>query len=337
MNYSVRRRQYRVKGFSLIKLAALFVLLTQCALAQEKSCLEQLKDLRLESLVGKVTTHYSPGQRKRASEMKVLLEEASSFYERSLGLTPVVTLAALAPAEWPFLLDKPYGLPTLRTGPCRRGGIWNAPKQYLAIMPVTLSGPLYDDWIALKASLSPETMKKLKKSGITFEQGGQVLVDFVALHELGHAYHHAMGIDNVSSFFAEFMGNYFAYAFLRSTKERLDKSTMLVLNANLEGITPIHASLDKFEKFQSREHPPTEAWYNSAFTVKVAEVYEKKGFAFLREVRDAFGGEKYLSINNEEILRRLEKIQPGFVKWSQNLPRLAEKKATQSGKPKMGS
>nr|MBA3769752.1 hypothetical protein [Blastocatellia bacterium] len=66
-------------------------------------------------------------------------------------------------------------------------------------------------------------------------------------------------------------------------------------------------------------------------------VYEKKGFAFLREVRDAFAGEKYLSINNEEILRRLEKIQPGFMKWSQNLPRLAEKKATQSGKPKMGS
>ncbi len=129
MRYPVRRRRFNFRGLSVIKLAALFVLLTQCALAQEKSCVEQLKDLRLESLEGKVTTHYSPGQRKRASEMKVLLEEASSFYERSLGLTPVVTLAALAPAEWPFLLDKPYGLPTLRTGPCRRGGIWNAPKQ----------------------------------------------------------------------------------------------------------------------------------------------------------------------------------------------------------------
>jgi hypothetical protein len=326
MRDPLRRRRFNFRALSLIKLAALFLLLTQGALAQEKTCLEQLKDLRLESLPGKVQTHFSPGQRIRASEMKALLEEAGAFYERSLGLTPVVTLAALAPQEWPLLLDRPYGLPTMRTGPCKRGGSTNLPPQYLAIMPITAGGPIYDGWISLKGSLSPETIKKLKKSGITFEQAGRVFVDFVALHELGHAYAHAMGINTVSSFFAEFTANYFAYAFLRSTKERLDKRTMLVLNANLEGITPIHASLDKFEKFQSREHPPTEAWYNSAFTVKAAEVYEARGFAFLREVRDAFAGEKYLSITNEEILRRLEKIQPGFVEWAQHLPRLPEKR-----------
>jgi hypothetical protein len=54
-------------------------------------------------------------------------------------------------------------------------------------------------------------------------------------------------------------------------------------------------------------------------------------------VRDAFAGEKYLSINNEEILRRLEKIQPGFVEWAQQLPRLPEKKKMQSADPKKSS
>src|SRR5688572_22905996 len=148
MRNSVRRRRFNVRGLSLIKLVVLFLVLTQGAVAQEKTCLEQLKDLRLESLTGKVPTHFSPEQRKRASEMKALLEEAGAFYERSLGLTPVVTLAALGPQEWPLLLDRPYGLPTMRTGPCKRGGGTTSPPQYLAIMPITAGGPIYDGWIA---------------------------------------------------------------------------------------------------------------------------------------------------------------------------------------------
>jgi hypothetical protein len=101
---------------------------------------------------------------------------------------------------------------------------------------------------------------------------------------------------------------------------------MAVLEANVEGITPVHASVDRFETFRSREHPPTEAWYNSAFTLKAADVYEARGLGFLEKVRDAFRGEKYGSITNEEILARLEKIEPGYVEWARRLPELAEKK-----------
>lgn len=76
-------------------------------------------------------------------------------------------------------------------------------------------------------------------------------------------------------------------------------------------------------------------------TIAKRKAYNKSldasGFAFLREVRDAFAGEKYLSITNEEILRRLEKIQPGFMEWAQQLPRLPEKKKTQSANPKNSS
>lgn len=304
--------------FPLMTVLSLLLLSVVAAGQQQQSCLQQLQGLKLEILSGTVNTHYSPGQRERALKMKTLLEEAGSFYSRSLDLKPVVTLAALGPAEWPAMLDKPYGLPTLRMGPCRRGPIVG-PPQYVAVMPITAGGPLYNDWIAMKGSLTPGTLKKFKKLGMTHEQGGQIMLDFVALHELGHAYAHAMGIETVSGFLAEFTADYFAYAFLRSTKDRLDKRTMAVLTANTESITPIHASLDKFETFQSREHPPTEAWYNSTFTVKAAEIYDAKGWAFMREVRDAFANEKYQSINNDEILKRLDRIQPGFIAWSNSL------------------
>jgi len=44
MRNSVRRRRFNVRGLSLIKLVVLFLVLTQGAVAQEKTCLEQLKD-----------------------------------------------------------------------------------------------------------------------------------------------------------------------------------------------------------------------------------------------------------------------------------------------------
>lgn len=306
----------------------LFVLAVSISLpaaAQEKTCLEQVKDLKLGFMAGRVPTYFSPSQHKRASEMKALLEEASLFYERSLGLKPELTLAAVSPGNWASLLNKPYGLPTMRTGPCNGGGAaQTSPAQYVAIMPATVGGPIYEGWMALKDSLPPQTAVKLQNSGIEFEPAGKLLLDFVALHELGHAYAHGYGINSLSGFFAEHIGNYFAYAFLRSTEGRLDKKVMAILETNVEGITPIHASLEKFETFQSREHPPTETWYNAAFTLKAAEVYEKRGLAFLKDVRDAFSGETYGSITNEAILSRLEKIHPGYIKWARDLPRLAD-------------
>jgi hypothetical protein len=288
--------------------------------AQVVTCRDQLRALGLATLPGPIETHYSEGYRDRAVAMQALLRDAAKFYERSLKLTPAVTLAALGPDDWPKLLDKPYGLPTLRTGLCRRGA-YTGPPQYVAIMPVTAGGPIYTDWLAMKTSLSPEAMRRLKKAGLSFEEGGQTMLDFVALHELGHAYAHALGIETVSSFFAEFTGNYLAYAFLKSTPGRLDKKAMAVLRTNVEGITPIHASIDKFESFQSREHPPTEAWYNSVFTLKAQEVYDRRGLDFILKVRDAFTGEKYGTIKTDEILRRLERIEPGFVTWSNSLQR----------------
>lgn len=307
-------------------LLSLLFLFPLPAAAQEKTCLQQVRELKLEFMPGRVPTYFSPGHQKRASEMKALLEEASIFYERALGLKPELTLAAVSPAEWASLLDKPYGLPTMRPGPCKTLGVGaNATPQYVAIMPATVGGPIYDGWMALKDSLTPRTMKELKKSGVEFGQGGKMLLDFVALHELGHAYAHGYGINTLSGFFAEHIGNYFAYAFLRSTRGRLDKKVMAILAANVEAITPIHASLEKFETFRSREHPPTETWYNSVFTLKAAEVYAERGLAFLKDVREAFSGEKYGSITNEVILSRLEKIQPGYIKWSQEFPQLADK------------
>ena len=292
--------------------------------AQSKYCVDEIKDLKLQSISGRIQTYYSEGMEKRASELKTLLERASVPLGDSLNLEINLILAALGPKEWAQVLDKTYGLPTLRTGACKRGGSNFPEPKYVAIVPGGIDGPLYNDWIALKDSLSPKTLQKLKEAGVGFEQGGKLMIDFVALHELGHAYHLKFGIKNYVNFFSEFMANYVAYAFLRSTEERLDKKVLAVLSANIETITPVHSSFVKWENFRSSEHPPTEAWYNSVITLKAAEIYEQRGFEFLNTIQKAFP-EAEGQLNTENIIARMDIIHPGILKWSEGISELVKR------------
>jgi hypothetical protein len=303
----------------ILNLIATFILaINVSAAAQSKYCADEIKDLKLQSISGQIITYYSKGKEIRASELKTLLERASASLGDSLNLEINLTLAVLEAKEWAQVIDKPYGLPTLRTGACKRGGGSFPEPRYVAILPAGIDGPLYKDWIALKDSISTKTLKKLKKVGVGFEQGGKIMIDFVALHELGHAYHLQLGIKNYVNFFAEFMANYIAYAFLRSTEERLDKKVLAVLSANIETITPVHSSFIKWENFRSSEHPPTEVWYNSIITLKAAEIYEQRGFEFLTAVKNAFP-EAEGKLNTETILARLDTIHPGILKWSKGI------------------
>jgi hypothetical protein len=260
--------------------------------AAQKYCVDEIKELDLSLHTGKVNTYYSGGHEKRADELKALLERASVIFEDSLGVKIGLTMAVLNKEAWAKLMDRPYGLPTLRPGTCKRSTTKFPEAKYAAIMPAGIDGPVYDSWIILKDSVSPATMQKLKQAGIGFEQAGKVLINFVGLHELAHAFAHGFGINYYVNFFAEFIADYLTYAFLRSTPERLDKEVMAVLSGNVSGITPVHSSFYQYENFRSSEHPPTEAWYNSVITLKAAEVYEKRGFSFLYDIRKMFPEEE---------------------------------------------
>lgn len=294
---------------------------TGVASAEEQSCAGQVRGMSLEQAAGRVPTYFSHGHRQRALEIQDLLDRATRYYEHALGVRPLVTVAALDPHDWRSVLDKPYGLPTLRIGPCRGRKPETMQPEYVAILPVTAEGPLTRDWLAMRGTMSRASMRGLRRAGLTFDAGAAEMLEFVALHELGHAYAHAIGIESISSFYAEFTGNYLAYAYLRSTPERRDRKTLAVLRANVDTIRPIHASLERFEQFRSSEDPPTEAWYNSAFTLKAAEVFDRRGVAFLRSVEDSFAGEQYGKITVNEIIARLDRLDPGFIAWRAKLER----------------
>ena len=47
-----------------------------------------------------------------------------------------------------------------------------------AIVPVAVGGPIYHGWIVLKGVPSPGMAKRLKASGVEFERGARLLLDF---------------------------------------------------------------------------------------------------------------------------------------------------------------
>jgi hypothetical protein len=286
--------------------------------SQAKYCVDEIKELKLPFLSGKVTTYYSLGQEKRATELKGLLERAARVFEDSLGVKIELTIAALDAKDWVGLMDRPYGLPTVRSGSCKRSKERFAEAKYAAILPGAVNGPIYDGWTMLKDSLLLTTIQSFQKAGVGFEQGGKILLDFVALHELGHAYAHAFGINYHVNFFAEFIADYLAYSFLRSTPERLDKKVLAVLSANVATIRPIHSSFNSYETFRSSDHPPTETWYNSIITLKAAEIYEQRGFEFVNAVKKSFT-EAEGQLKTDPIIARLETIYPGILKWSEHI------------------
>ena len=288
------------------------------AYSQDTYCIEDVKNLNLQSIPGKITAYYSPGQETRAQELKSLLERAAKLFEDSLDVKIEFSLAALNTKDWNGIMDRPYGLPCMRPGTCKRSNVKFPAAKYVAIMPGAINGPLYDSWIILKDSVQQTTVQTLHNAGLDFEQGGKVLIDFVGLHEVAHAYAHAFGINYYVNLFAELMADYLAYAFLRSTPERMDLKVMPVLAANVDGIRPVHSTFGEYENFRSSEHPPTEAWYNSVITLTAAEIYEQRGFEFLHAVRKAFT-EKEGQLKTDVILQRLENIHPGILKWAEGI------------------
>lgn len=307
--------------YHLILLLTLFSFIT--VKGQGKYCVDEIRSLNLDSAKGSINTYYSKTAGIRALELRQLLQRAAIPMGDSLGVKLDLSLALLDKEQWKQVMDKTYGLPTVRSGACKRGGGSFTKPRYIAIMPAAINGAAVDSWNILRDSLSSLSTKRLKDAGLTFEQGGKVLLDFIAIHELGHAYAMEFGIKNYVNLFAELMANYMAYAFLRSTEERLDKKVMAVLQTNIETIRPIHKSFLQWEKFRSSEHPPTEAWYNSIVTMKAAEIFEMRGYEFLHAVRKAFP-EQEGELNTETILKRLDTIYPGILQWAERIAKIGK-------------
>ena len=286
----------------------LAVLIASPARSQETTALQRVQSLNNPSSLKGIRVYYSPGHEKRALELRGMIEDAMQFYERRLQIKEEITLAVLTPEQWRRVgLQVPYGVPNVSHSP------------RVIFLPATTNNATTEATLNLRNKASRATLRMIKASGFTYEEGASKSVDLLGLHELGHVYGDAYGINAANRWLGEFLATYFAYAYLRQRHPKLARLWEGISHAYVDGIEPKHTALEDFERLYFGVGLNNYGWYQAKFLLKGAQIHQAKGLKFLEEVRRAFPKSERESVPLEVALSRLEKISPGFVAWSKEL------------------
>ena len=282
------------------------------AVGQAPRPLDEVKKLGTASIHKLTTAYYSPGYKKRAREIQPIIDDAMRFYQKKVGMKMELSLAILDRTQWEKVSKVPYGLPYVSSAP------------HVAFLPATSDGVIAADIIKAKPFIPADTIRQLQKLGYTYEEATNKLVDLIGLHELGHTYSVAMGIEagTPNRWFFEFFASYFAYAYLREKQPKLAKVfEIMTAGAAAIGPKPKYTTLEDFEQLYADVGPGNYNWYQGTFMILVVKTYAAAGIGFIPKATAAFkddNGSKPIDV----VLDRLEKIAPTFVEWSKDKLRL---------------
>jgi len=274
--------------------------------APRPPALEQVRGLGLDSLAGPLPVHYSASFRDRAAEVQSILREGARFFADSLALPTTVRVALLSQADWHRVSQVPYGVPYVQGG--------------VVFIPASGDGVIVDDFLRLEANASPAAHAKVAQTGLSFAQNARRMTDLIGYHELGHGYVDAYGIRAHARWFNEFLATYMAYAYLHRMQPAVARGWEAMLQAKLDAPAPAHTSLAAFDSLYIRVGPENYNWYQAAFALHAAEVFQAEGLGFLARVREAFPAvQGEARLDGETVLARLEQIRPGFRAWADSL------------------
>jgi hypothetical protein len=271
--------------------------------------LERMQELGIVRTPGEVPVHVSAGYEARGAELGELLAAAVRFYEGALGVRPPVELAVLGEADWARTTPIPYGFPHPFMG-----------RPNVVFLGAAFSNnAAVEDLRSRAGYASAEDHEKVRTAGLTWDEASGRLLDLVGFHELGHVYTRALGIRTHQRWFSEMLATYIGYAFVRSERPELALVWEGVLASLPASPRPDHTSLADFERLYLEVGIPNYQWYQGAFQVRVAEVYDAQGTDFVHRVREALPADTDERLSTDDLLARLERIQPGFHAWADRL------------------
>jgi pimeloyl-ACP methyl ester carboxylesterase len=266
-------------------------------------------------LPGPVPTYYDHEAKTRAERLQADLREMNGFYQEKLGVQVAVHLAVLNSNQWTRVNPIPFGLP----------GVLGEPP--VVFMPAHSGGWAFRKMLARKEAIAADVLQEyLRTSQKTFEAASDDFVDFIALHELGHALLVHYGIDPSCNWLNEFLASYFGYAFL--AERRPERKPVIALFGRPSQARPKHTTLADFERlyFLVDDY----AWYQGMFEQRIQEMYPQAGLQFIKDLKRQFprtaGIPEGVSIPDpvvnrippEVVIEKLEVIAPGFQAWARD-------------------
>ncbi len=267
--------------------------------------LRRIRALGLPSSTDRLTVYFNPGHEVKAVRLRTLIQDARQFFADSLGISPELSIAVLERPTWERVItDQPYGIP----------GVEGRPP--VAFLPATDDNVAANDALSLETGISDTARRLVTASGRTWTEASKRYVDLVGLHELGHAFADAYGIDVPSKWFSEWLATYFCYTYLRAARPVDAKLWEGILQGYRDAAHPDHRTLEAFERLYFGVGAQNYVWYQAHFQQQVQRVHDTQGVEFLRRVKQAFPRGATRSVSRDELLQRLDAIEPGFSAWA---------------------
>lgn len=305
-----------------------------CGRDRPTTHLERVRALKPDSFdLHGVLVYYSKGREARARRLAAFVEGMRAFYASGYGWNITPKLAILGEADWRATLENPYGVPAMR----QPGSV--------AFMPADVeAGVVYHDFVDLREKMPSGLQDQLVVKCGSFERCAAEGADAIIAHELGHMYQTPAGIGSPAYWFNEFVADYFAYAYL-SDRQPPQAWPYMFINRLTAAETPQFQTLDEFERRIEEALPRELARVHGVFYERVQQVYDRQGLGFAVKLAGAFPRARYpfgcdpaldgaragasapmarswtglcdsSRVPTDEILRRLEAIEPGFVEWA---------------------
>jgi hypothetical protein len=266
--------------------------------------LERLQALGLAAIErGPLLIYFSRGRESRAERHAALLADVAEFYGVERGQGAETNVALLDEAGWKAALELPYGLSAYRSD----GAVLFHPAD-------VERGAIY----RVLCDALPE--------GGRLRDDALEVADLVATHELGHAYQRRhFGIGPPSQWLNELVAWYVALVYLEARAPESLRQVLAVNRAVTRAARPVLASLDAFERSQptGQEY----ARFQALFVARGHDVQRARGVQFLAELAREFPRAETRDaerLPNAEILRRLERLSPGFADWASRVGDAAE-------------
>lgn len=269
-----------------------------------------ISSLNTEAIQGRVTTYYTPGNNKIATDLQRTITDAVNFYEKDFSGEFQIKLAVLDSAQWPSEWI-PYGF------------------------------VFYDEgWIFMNTGMNYENFKKvyglekiyghleseLKKKKVTDAKMIESFYKVYAIHELGHYF--ISRLSNAKSPDAwtnEFIATYFSYSFFKNYDQNSLKEFELFHRIHKDFYQPKYSSIEDFNKIYSGMGVENYVWYHSNFYFLVESLYDCYKDQFIPFYEELFPKNSEKKYTTTEIIKLLDKGCNDTVKnWVSNLEKVTK-------------
>jgi hypothetical protein len=246
----------------------------------------------------------SEGLAPRARLLAARATRALRFLAASLAVEPDIALLVLAHDDWDGRAGFPlYGMPNYVAG------------------NVVVAGQPSDFWrgfVDLVAEADPAGLETLRQA---YDADGEIdlsrFFDLLAIHEIGHHFHHVGGVHFPRLWLMELFCNLCLHVYVAEQ----DADALPVLEcfpAVVAAISPNcfpHPDLRAFEQLYNRMPPQNYGWYECRLHVAAKRVYDAGGAAALRRLWDRF------RFSDADLAVALEEVEAELLRAQSDWPR----------------